>query len=74
MIELTADQKKLFALVIAEKDIEPPNDTELSMDEVDVVWELVDLELVEEKHIPGDETSWVFRPTAEGLKFYEENK
>lgn len=74
MIELTADQKKVFDLVIAEKDIEPPNDTELSMDQIDLVWELVDLELVEEKDIPGDDTSWVFRPTAEGLKFFEESK
>lgn len=74
MIALTADQKKLFDLVITEKDIQPPNDTVLSEDEITLVWELVDLELVEEKAIPGDDTSWVFRPTAEGLKFHEENK
>lgn len=74
MITLTEDQQKLFDLVITEKDIQPPNDTELSMHEVDVAWELVELELVEEKAIPGDDTSWVFRPTEAGIKFFEESK
>lgn len=69
-IELTTEEKAVLALVVAEKDINPPDDTVLTEDQDIDAWFLIDLGLV--KNIDLDD-EWLYRPTEEGLKFHEEN-
>ncbi len=74
MIELDNDEMAVLKLIVDEKDIQPPNDTLLDEFQSAIVWDLIDMGLVKETEIAGNDEEWVFRPTAEGLKYWEENQ
>jgi hypothetical protein len=72
MIELTADEKKVLALIVAEKDIQPPNDSVMTEEQENIAWHLKDLGLAINEDIPDDDTYSVWRPTFDGLAWKEE--
>lgn len=74
MVELTSEEMDALKILVVEKDVEPPNDSVLTDEQHMDVWFLCDLGFAKHVDIPGNDEEWVWRPTEEGLKFYEEHK
>lgn len=73
MRRLTADERKVLDIVIAERNVPPLKTTILTDRQETITWALRDIGLIKNADCPGDPSAWLWHPTQKGLMHGKKN-